>query len=322
MSFLWSGKKLKLLTIGKKKKPSPTNQKYPTDSAQSPPIYYCGKIGRILPKYRSIEGISLFTFLKHKAQAGMTVEAAVVLPLFLFFILNLSCAIELIRLHGNLQLALWDTCSKVAIYGHALGDSDLAPIFTGIYIKNQIVEYAGEKYLDNSPLRNGSKGLMLWESDIFSSKDELDVIVTYTASPWSNYAAFSSFRMANRYCSHIWNGYEIPKNPERVFEQLDVVYVTETGKVYHENPNCTHLQLSIRGVTRLEAESTVNQWGSSYSPCEKCKPEKADRNLYITEDGDRYHSSLECSGLKRTVFSVPRSRASKYRPCSRCSYNH
>lgn len=319
MSFLWSGKELKLSTICKKMKPSPTNQKYQTDLAQSPPIYYCGKISRILQKHCSIERISLFTFLKRRAHAGMTVEAAVVLPLFLFFLLNLSCAIELIRLHGNLQLALWDTCSKVAIYGHALGDSDLAPIFTGIYIKNQIVEYAGEEYLDNAPLKNGSKGLMLWESDIFSSKDELDVIVTYAASPWSNYAAFSTFRMANRYCAHIWNGYEIPKDPKKALEQTDVVYVTETGKVYHENPNCTHLQLSIREVTRFEAESAVNQWGSSYTPCEKCKPGKTIWNLYITEDGDRYHSSLDCPGLKRTVFSIPRSRAFKYRPCSRCS---
>lgn len=319
MSFLWSGKQLKLLTMHKKVKPSPTNQKYPMDSAQSPFMDFCGRICRIFHKIRSIEGISLFAFLKLETQAGMTVEAAVVLPLFLYFLLNLSCAIELIRLHGNLQLALWDTCSKVAIYGHALGDSDLAPIFTGIYIQNQLIEYAGEEYLDNAPLKNGSKGLMLWESDIFSSKDELDVIVTYAALPWSNYAAFSSFRMANRYCAHIWNGYEIPKDPEKAMEQLDIVYITETGKVYHEDPDCTHLKLSIRQVTRSDAESAVNQWGDRYTPCEKCKPDATVQNLYITDGGDRYHSSLECSGLKRTVFSVLRSRASKYRPCSRCS---
>ena len=56
----------------------------------------------------SIKGISLSTFFERKRQAGMTVEAAVVLPLFLLFFLNLSCAMEMIRLHGNLQLALQD----------------------------------------------------------------------------------------------------------------------------------------------------------------------------------------------------------------------
>ena len=248
----------------------------------------------------------------------MTVEAAVVLPLFLYFLLNLSCAIELIRLHGNLQLALWDTCSKIAVYGYALGDSDLAPVFTGLYIKNQLEEHAGKEYLNNAPIKDGAKGLNLWGSDIFSSQDELDVVVTYTASPWSNYAAFASFSMVNRFYAHLWTGYEIPRNPEETLKELDVVYMTENGEVYHEDRYCTHLKLSIRQVTRLEAESAKNQWGTSYSPCEKCRPEQSNWELYITDEGDRYHSSVECPGLKRTVFSVLRSRTAGYRACSRC----
>lgn len=318
MSFLWSGKQLKLSTVNKKTKPSPTNHNLSPDFAQSPTRFFCGGIGRIFPERRPIERISLLTSLRREAEAGMTVEAAVVLPLFLYFLLNLSCAIELIRLHGNLQLALWDTCSRIAVYGHALGDSDLAPMFTGFYILNQLEEHAGKEYLDNAPVKNGAKGLHLWGSNIFSSQDELDVIVTYTASPWSSYAPFATFSMANRYYTHIWTGYEIPQNPEEALEKLDVVYMTENGEVYHEDRNCTHLKLSIREVTRSEAESAKNQWGTSYSPCEKCKPEPSDWNLYITEEGVRYHSSVECPGLKRTVFSVPRSRAAGYRACLRC----
>lgn len=319
MSFLWSGKKLLLSTISKRMKPSPTNQRFLQDSAQSPSISFGGKLRCKLQRIHPIERISLLTALKKEAEAGMTVEAAVVLPLLLFFLLNLSCTIELIRLHGNIQVALWQTCSKVSIYGYALEDSNLAPILTGLYIKNQLVEYVGENYLDNAPIQNGSKGLMLWESNIFSSQDELDVIVTYGVSPWSSFVAFSSFRMANRFYTHIWNGYEIPEDPQTAEKNLDVVYMTENGEVYHENRNCTHLKLSIREVTRTEAESAVNQWGSSYTPCEKCNPGSFIWRLYITEEGNRYHSSLDCPGLKRTVFTVLRSQAVEYRACSRCA---
>ena len=319
MSFLWSGKKLLLSTISKKMKPSPTNQRFLQDSAQSPYKSFGSKLCCKLQRYLPIERISLLTALKKEAEAGMTVEAAAVLPLFLFFLLNLSCAIELIRLHGNIQLALWQTCSKVSIYGYALGDSDLAPVFTGFYIKDKLVECAGEEYLDNAPIKNGSKGLMIWESDIFSSQDELDVIVTYGVSPWSSYAVFSSFRMVNRFYSHIWNGYEIPEDPQAADKYLDVVYMTENGEVYHESRNCTHLKLSIREVTRTVAESAVNKWGSSYTPCEKCNPEPLSWKLYITEEGNRYHSSLDCPGLKRTVFTISRSRAAEYPACSRCA---
>lgn len=319
MSFLWSGKKLLLSTISKRMKPSPTNQRFLQDSAQSPSISFGGKLRCKLQRIHPIERISLLTALKKEAEAGMTVEAAAVLPLFLFFLLNLSCAIELIRLHGNIQVALWQTCGKVSIYGYALEDSNLAPILTGLYIKSQLVEYAGENYLDNAPIQNGSRGLMLWESNIFSSQDELDVIVTYRVSPWSSFAAFTSFRMANRFYSHIWNGYEIPEDPQAAEKYLDVVYMTENGEVYHENRNCTHLKLSIREVTRTEAEGAVNQWGSNYTPCEKCNPGSFAWRLYITEEGNRYHSSRGCPGLKRTVFTVPRSRAVEYPACSRCA---
>lgn len=300
------------------KKPSPTNPDPNPGSAQNPEKFSDGSICRRTLKYCHIERISLFTFLTKWIDAGMTVEAAVVLPLMLYFLLNLSCAIELIRLHGNLQLALWEVGSRLAVYGYALEDSEVASFFTGFYIQDQVIEYAGKEYLDNSPLKNGSQSIIMWESDIFSTNDELDVIVTYSVAPWSGLAAFSSFRMANRYYAHIWNGYEISDDPEQSEQELDVVYITENGVVYHEDRNCTHLVLSVREVSGSVAAAAVNQWGKRYSPCEKCNSESTSLTLYITDEGERYHSDRNCSGLKRTVFSVLRSSVAGYRACSRC----
>ena len=311
--------KLKTIIIPKLiMKPSPTNPNPIPGSAQNPEKITDGSVCRRTPKHCSMERISLFAFLTKRIDAGMTVEAAVVLPLMLYLLLNLSCAIELIRLHGNLQLALWEVGSRLAVYGYALEDNDVASLFTGFYIRDQVIKYTGKEYLDNSPLKSGSQSIAMWESHIFSSEDEMDVIMTYSVAPWSGFAAFSSFSMANRYYAHIWNGYEIPDNPEQSEQELDIVYITENGEVYHENRNCTYLVLSVREVSRSEAEALVNQWGKKYSSCEKCKPESACLTLYITEEGERYHSDRNCSGLKRTVFSVPRSSAAGYRACSRC----
>lgn len=317
MSSLWE-LKLKTILHNKRKEPSPTYPEHISGFAQNPEISFDDRKRRRVQRHFPIKRISLLISLRSRVEAGMTVEAAVVLPLFLFFLLNLSCAIELIRLHGNLQLALWETGSRLAVYGYALEDSEVASLFSWFYIREQLEEYAGEKYLDNSPLKDGSSSLMMWESDIFSSEDELDVIVTYAVSPWSSLSGFSSFRMANRYYAHIWNGYGIPENPEQSQREPDIVYMTENGEVYHEDRNCTHIKLSVREVSRTEAELSANQWGRSYSPCERCKPEPANLTLYITEEGERYHSDRNCSGLKRTVFSVLRSSVSGYRACSRC----
>jgi len=71
--------------------------------------------------------------------ASMTMEAAVVLPLFFFFFLDLTSSIEMIRLHGNFQMALWDVGNTISVYG-ALGkeiqeeylhDVDIAPVSAG-----------------------------------------------------------------------------------------------------------------------------------------------------------------------------------------------
>lgn len=326
MSFLWSGSHI-IHTMQyipdnniKKMKPSPTNRDYAEDHAQGPEAYSGGRCRPNLPKRHFIERISLLASLRGKTAASMTVEAAIVLPLVLSFLINLSCAIELVRLHGNLQLALWDVGSRLSVYGHAVEDEQLASMFSFFYIKNQIIDSAGKEYLDSSPLKEGAGGLSFWESDLFTDQDVLDVTVTYSVSPWSGLAGFASFRMANRYYAHIWNGYEILPQGQNGPEKMEVVYVTENGEVYHEDRNCTHLVLTIRKTSRAEVSGQTNRWGREYSPCEICKPIETDLTLYITEDGDRYHSTLECSGLKRTVFSIPKSRAVKeYRACSRCS---
>ncbi len=318
MSLLWRGIIMKLSTIYKKVKPSPTKSKISPDFAQSPAVLIGGRTARRFPKIRFIEGTSLPASLRRAADGGMTIEAAVVLPLFLFFLLHLGCAVELIRLHGRIQLSLWEICSEAAVYGCMREDAKAASLFNGAYISSQLVRLTGEEYLDQAPVMGGAAGVSVWDNNLLSSGDEMDVWAYYTASPWGKYAAFASFTMTNRFFGHIWTGYEIPDDPAAAQEQLDIVYMTENGSVYHKDRKCTHLVLSIRQVTPDVAKSAKNNSGSGYTPCEKCRPDPTDTPLYITEEGDRYHSSKDCPGLKRNVFSVLKSRVRDVKACSRC----
>jgi len=285
----------------------------------------------------------------------MTVEASIVLPLFLFFFLNMGCAIEMIRLHGNIQLALWQTGSRMSVYGYVVysgempeigltaeggeegGDGekgedkkdgkdredveeenwwkDIAGIvFASTYVKAKVIDLAGREYLDSSPLKKGAGSLQLWESEVFGSGDEIDLIVTYAVAPWSGLAGFFHFRMANRYYAHIWNGYRLP---EKV-KEVQIVFVTENGSVYHLDRNCTHLQLSVSQVSSSELAWVKNRQGRRYQACEKCVGEAQAAVWYITSQGDRYHYTRSCPGLKRTVHAINMEDASAYKPCSRC----
>lgn len=315
------------------KKPSPTRHPYFPDSARNSEISKKGGNRRLSIKFCFIEGTSLPAFLFQKVHAGMTVEASVVLPLFLFFFLNMGCAIEMIRLHGNLQLALWQVGNKISIYGYALGSGEMLEdgagedewrknlagmAFASTYVRAQVIESVGKEYLNQSPLKRGADSLQFWESDIFGAGDVIDLVVTYSVSPWSSLAGVASFRMANRYYGHIWNGYQLPG--ENAGSGTQIVFITENVSVYHLNRNCTYLQLSVRQISAWELEGARNQYGGRYHACEMCTGNGVSTVLYIAEKGDCYHSVRECPGLKRTVYSISLKEAAEYRPCSRCGW--
>ncbi|MBQ2804008.1 MAG: hypothetical protein IJF07_08940 [Lachnospiraceae bacterium] len=270
----------------------------------------------------------------------MTVEAAVVLPIFLFFFLNLGCAMEMMRLHGNMQLALWQVGNRLTVYGAALdltevaieGDTmesdtvesiwvDMAGVaLSYTYVKDEIISCLGKEYLETSPLVKGADSLQFWESNINQTEDSFEIVVSYAVAPFGKLASFQGFCMANRYYGHIWNGYEI-KIPD---ENELYVYLTENGVVYHRTNSCTHLKLSIMQVTWNEALEGTNLQGEKYKACEICCEDITKDDLYkvgdlfVTEDGECYHTKQECAGLKRTIYYIPLSQAIGYKACNRC----
>lgn len=298
MASLWRIKeKLKTITI----KPSSANYDKQEDYARDPQKF-------------SVKRSSLFSLLFRRVRAGMTVEAAVALPLCLLFFVNLGYAVEMIRLHNNLQFALWDVGSRIAMYGCEQGEDSFSVLAAKFYIGNRLPDCVGEDYLNSSPLVQGSRGLQFWETGLSDTGNELDIKLTYQVGPMSILAGFQPFRMMNRCCVRLWSGYDVTGTQE----VNTYVYVAENGVVFHRDRNCTHLQLSVRSIGRGELEQLRNQWGQKYSACEKCGKGEMPDTLYVTEEGHCYHYRENCSGIKRTVKSLTLEEAEDYPPCSRC----
>lgn len=261
----------------------------------------------------------------------MTVEASIVLPLFLFFFMSIGSYIEMVRLHGNLQLALWRTGSELAVYGGALnGEAPTAEegekgeewweklagaVISSTLVKERVVDVAGREYLNDSPLTKGTDSLLFWESEVFGEGDEIDLVMTYSVKVRGGLINFFPYRMANRYYGHVWNGYAVSD----LTSKTETVFVAENASVYHLDRNCTHLKLSIRQIDEAELPYERNRYGRRYKICEKCGRGTKPESFYVSVEGDRYHYRRDCAGLKRTVRTMEMSEAAAvYPPCQRC----
>ena len=269
----------------------------------------------------TIEGTPLLSF-----SASMTVEAALALPIFLFFFLNLLWVIEIFGLYGTLLTALRETGHEMSVYAYAY-DSIVSPAddsglealvenvaFSYLYVKSKVEDLAGEAYLERSPLTYGKKGLFYALSSILQEDDKIDLVIIYRVSPLLSQVGFSPTLLYTRYYGRTWTGYAVEDSQGTA----EYAYVTENGEVYHLDRNCTHIRLSIAECDAGEVGNLRNLDGDRYLPCELCITDGRGR-LYITERGDRYHQLLDCSGLKRTVRTILLSEAqNRYPMCSRC----
>ncbi len=122
--------------------------------------------------------------------------------------------------------------------------------------------------------------------------------------------------MVNRIRVHPWTGYHGGRSEDTTEE---MVYVTQTGGVYHLSAGCSYLDLSIRQTSGSGVGALRNQNGEKYHACERCAKQQSHAEIvYITDSGNRYHSLATCSGLKRTVRLVKKTDCEGKRVCSRC----
>ena len=273
----------------------------------------------------SIKGMSPFSLCR----ASMTVEAAILLPMFLFFFLNLFSIIEIYRLHSNLTAALRETGRDLSVYAYAYneyfgeeqeGKELLKSVenvaFSNLYVKAQVEKLCGKEYIDRSPLYNGRAELNYLFSTILGENDEIDLVITYRVKPFNKFIGYFPDLLFNRYYGRAWTGYDVEAQQS---QEKEYVFVTESAEVYHTNRDCSHLKIKIIPCFSEELKDLRNRSGEIYKPCEKCCKGNIEP-VFICQYGNRFHEDKNCSGLKRTIMVMPLNEANKRYPiCKECS---
>ncbi len=220
---------------------------------------------------------------------SITVETALVLPIFLFAMLSVMCLTESIRISANNIEELSEKAYRYAKYA-----------------------YIGDKFLDDTPISDAF--------DIINNGDDIiDLVYRYKINvPFDLLNAYDPYAV-DRVRMRAFTGYDNAKHAATDKTAEERVYVTESGSVYHRSLGCSHLNLSIRSIDYKDVLGERANDGSKYYPCEHCchNNENPPAVVYITDDGNRYHSSLSCSALKRTIHEVPISQTG-LPPCKEC----
>lgn len=230
-------------------------------------------IGDILPEKASL--CVSFDGLKDRLKkASLTVETALVLPLFFFAMVAMISFMDIYRVQTEHLTGLCQRAKEAGMYAYVLDGS-------------------------------GAEEIVLPD--------------VYSYQPIGGVIPLPRVWMHNTVKVHAWTGAEHRSEKPDGGKIEKMVYMTENGRVYHKNPECSYLKLSVTRVSGSDIASMRNEYGEKYHACETCsRNQKPAGTVYITNNGNRYHNQKSCSGLKRTVRLVKESDIEGIPPCSRC----
>ena len=149
--------------------------------------------------------------------------------------------------------------------------------------------------------------------------EEITLPDVYTYTPVGALVPLPKVWMHNTVKVHAWTGADEADFSGDSKEPEKMVYVTESGTVYHKKAGCRYLKVSINQISGSSLAHARNDNGQKYSPCESCsRNQKPSGVVYVTSSGNRYHNVATCSGLKRTVKLVKESELGGMHACSSC----
>ena len=190
------------------------------------------------------------------------------------------------------------------------------PVLNTIQLKSDLVNLIGEERIERSILNGGTSAISCWKSYWIPGTEEINVVIEYKIKIPVPLLKSPSVKLKDEFKVSAWNGYQKDRKGN---EDGQIVYITEKGTVWHSDYQCSYLQLSIQYVQYSELQNMRNEGGRKYHKCEQCVYGKAMNGVYITSYGNRYHNSLNCSSLKRTIRAVHKSEVAGRGGCSKCA---
>lgn len=277
------------------------------------------------PSLRELNSLCLLHRLSHKQiidtekrvsafiskkilKAGLTVEAALVLPLFMFAVLSLISMFDIMKIKGCMDLAAVEVGNQISLeyYGGYVSDVTM-PIYVRqkikVFLKNNLAEKDFERI---------GKNIFVTGFSPEKEKNSMSFRIDYKITPDFGMLGLLPIKLSATYSGHKWLGYESDKPTEKM------VFLSNTASVYHIDRNCTHMSVTIEDVLYENLNQYRNNNRQKYKSCSFCDDIENNGTVFITPEGNFYHNINNCLGLTRHIYTVPLSKVSSKNICTRC----
>lgn len=268
---------------------------------------------------------------------SLTVEAALVVPisflavilffnLFLFLQVQVRVEKELTEITREL-MPVGTILSKTTETGSGSAEEQngtkrlLRQLGTEGYLTLRITErLKKEKWL--RLIQNGTDGFSFIGSSIYENGMDIRIFVSYSFMPDSGVFRLGGIPVKQQVVARGFGGagrMPAPQSAEEDQDEEPAVYVADNGTVFHRKADCTYLKVTVRPVSAEQLSKERNFSGGKYYACEYCKDSMA-VVYYIAEYGDRYHTTVSCRALRRSVSEISEEEALErgLRACSKC----
>ena len=253
---------------------------------------------------------------------SMTVESAMVVPLFIFCVLDLMFGIQVVETQSRINAALHETGSEICSYGYAiergLGDAP-AGIVSEAYAIGSVAHHLGSGVDKRGGILGGRVGLVYGGTEVMKDGGIVNLKIRYLLR-FPVDLHLRPFMLGTSFYGHAWVGYDGSGSLPDSSDDDPIVYITPTGTVYHRSYDCRHLHPSVKSISSAAVDGMRNSDGSKYYPCEVCGGGSGIGTVFITNSGNRYHSDLMCPGIKRNIIAIHLSEVGGRAPCSLCGY--
>ena len=250
---------------------------------------------------------------------SITIEAAIAIPFFIFFMMNLSSIFYVYSLYSKVDYILYENAKELSSYSYAYDRNiddksglDLASdVGIALYVQSKV-----NKEVEHYPILDGS--ILLLGSQILED-NMISLIATYQVKPILPVIGFNKFRVMNTCKLRAFTGYEATSEDEegKSDEDSEIVYITKSGKVYHRSANCSYIKVETNSVSTSDINDIRSKNGGRYSACDICGDAKAAK-YFVTDYGTKYHTTPNCSSIKRDVIAIDIKEVGSRGPCSKC----